>query len=287
VLDGIVESCRARLDEDLRTTTQSALLQQIAARTPTVDFAARLRDGREATPDGARLRLIAEIKRASPSKGVFDATLDAAKQAAAYASAGAAAVSVLTERDHFRGSLDDLERARDAVERSDGPDRPALLRKDFIFDPHQVLAARAAGADALLLIVALLEPAALSDLLALAREHDLEALIEVHDEAEMEVAASAGARVIGINNRDLRDFSEDLGTSERLAPLAPPDTVIVAESAIRSAADARRMAEAGVHAVLVGEALVRPAGGGAATGSVDIAAKAHELMLAGGGNSPS
>jgi indole-3-glycerol phosphate synthase len=280
-LDAIVKSCRARLDEDRRAVPQSALLERIAVRTPAVDFAARLRHGRGATPEGARLRLVAEIKRASPSKGVFDASLDAAEQASAYASAGAAAVSVLTERDHFRGSLDDLERARDAVERSDGPDRPALLRKDFIFDPYQVLAARAAGADALLLIVALLEPAALADLLALAREHDLEALIEVHDEAEMEVAASIGARVIGVNNRDLRDFSEDLGTSERLAPLAPPNAVLVAESAVRSAEDARRMAEAGVHAVLVGEALVRPAHGGSSeSGSVDIAAKAHELMLA-------
>jgi indole-3-glycerol phosphate synthase len=275
VLDRIVESCRSRLESDRRETPEGALAELAAARAPAIDFAQRLREGRSDSPAGARLRLIAEIKRASPSKGVFDADLDAAKQATAYADAGAAAISVLTERDHFNGSPDDLAAARDAVE---GPDRPALLRKDFIFDRYQVVQARAFGADALLLIVALLEPATLSELLAATREQGLEALVEVHDEAEMQAATDAGARVIGINNRDLRDFSEHLNTTERLAPLAPADSVVVAESAIREHADAERMAAAGVHAVLVGEALVRPSSGGA----VDIAAKARELMLAEG-----
>ncbi len=279
ILDEIVASCRERLAADQRVTSEATLVERIAACGPTIGFAERLRDGRDATPDGARLRLIAEIKRASPSKGVFDADLDAARQAQAYAGAGAAAISVLTERDHFQGSLDDLAAARDAVDGSDErDDRPALLRKDFIFDPYQVLAARASGADALLLIVALLEPTDLADLLALTREHGLEALVEVHDEREMETAAAAGARVIGINNRDLRNFNEDLATTERLAPLAPTGTVIVAESAIRSAEDAARMAAAGVHALLVGEALVRATGDGA----VDIDAKARELMLVDG-----
>ncbi|HJM75230.1 MAG TPA: indole-3-glycerol phosphate synthase TrpC [Dehalococcoidia bacterium] len=273
VLDRIVESCRTRLEADRRDTPEAALAELAAARDPAIDFAARLREGRSGSPAGARLRLIAEVKRASPSKGVFDADLDAANQATAYADAGATAVSVLTERDHFSGSPADLAAARDAVE---GADRPALLRKDFIFDRYQVVQARAWGADALLLIVALLKPATLDQLLAATREQGLEALVEVHDEAEMEAAAAAGARVIGINNRNLHDFSEDLATTERLAPLAPTGCVVVAESAIRERADAERMAEAGVHAVLVGEALVRPAPGGA----VDIAAKARKLMLA-------
>jgi indole-3-glycerol phosphate synthase len=272
VLDRIVESCRTRLEADRRETPEAALAELAAARDPAIDFAGRLREGRSDSPAGARLRLIAEIKRASPSKGVFDAELDAASQAIAYADAGAATISVLTERDHFSGSPADLAAARAAV---DGADRPALLRKDFIFDRYQVVQARACGADALLLIVALLEPATLDELLAATREQGLEALVEVHDEAEMEAAAAAGARVIGINNRDLHDFSEDLRTTERLAPLAPAHCVVVAESAIRERADAERMADAGVHAVLVGEALVRASGD-----AVDIAAKARELMLA-------
>lgn len=279
ILDEIVASCRERLAADQRATPEAALIERIAVRGPAISFAKRLREGRNATPEGARLRLIAEIKRASPSKGVFDADLDAGRQAQAYAGAGAAAISILTERDHFQGSLDDLAAARDAVDGSaNGEDRPALLRKDFIFDPFQVLAARASGADALLLIVALLEPSDLADLLALTREHGLEALVEVHDEREMETATAAGARVIGINNRDLRNFNEDLATTERLAPLVPDGVAIVAESAIRSAENAARMAAAGVHALLVGEALVRAT----AAGAVDINAKARELMLVDG-----
>lgn len=277
-LDRIVESCRARLAEDRRATPEAALAEMAAAREPAIDFARRLREGRSASPAGARLRLIAEIKRASPSKGVFDAGLDAATQARTYAGAGAAAISVLTERDHFSGSPADLDAARGAVE---GADRPALLRKDFIFDRYQVVQARAFGADALLLIVALLEPDTLGELLAATREQGLEALIEVHDEAEMEAAAAAGARVIGINNRDLRDFSEDLGVTERLAPLAPADAVVVAESAIRNVGDAERMAAAGVDALLVGEALVRAAHDRSGGGATDVATKARELMLAG------
>jgi indole-3-glycerol phosphate synthase len=218
---------------------------------------------------GARLSLIAEIKRASPSKGVFDADLDAAKQARAYAAAGASAVSVLTEPNFFRGSLDDLRAARAAF--GEHKDRPALLRKDFIFDPYQVLEAGAYGADALLLIAAMLTSEALRDLLACTLEQGLEALVEVHNEEELGAAIEAGTRVLGVNNRDLRTFSEDLATFERLARLAPQEVVLVAESAIKTAADAERMRVAGAHALLVGEALVL---------SGDIEAKARELVLA-------
>ena len=268
VLDRIVADRRLRIVEDRAAHDEAALRDRIASFGAQVSFVDRLQHGRCATPEGARLRLIAEIKRASPSKGLFDANLDAGKQALAYASAGAAAISVLTEPDHFQGTVADLEAARRAV-RGDA-DRPALLRKEFVFDPYQVLEARAFGADALLLITMMLEPAALTDLIGLVRSHEMEPLVEVHDEDELRVALDAGARVIGVNNRDLRTFVEDLGVTERLAALVPAGVTLVAESAIKVAADARRMAEAGAHAVLVGEALVL---------SGDITAKARELML--------
>ena len=268
VLDRIVADRRERLAEDRRARPEAALDELIAVQPQPLDFAARLREGRAAAPPGARLRLIAEIKRASPSKGVLNADLDAAAQAREYAQAGAAAVSVLTEPTFFRGSIEDLAAVSAAF--AGDPDRPAILRKEFVFDRYQVREARAHGADALLLIVLMLEPPALADLLALTREHGMEALVEVHDERELQAALAAGARVVGVNNRDLRTFEEDLGTFERLAPLAGDEPTLVAESAIATAADAERMAAAGAHAALVGEALVR-------TG--DVAARARELML--------
>jgi indole-3-glycerol phosphate synthase len=272
VLDRIVADRRLRLAEDRRATSQAALAELAAARPAPIDFASRLREGRAGAPEGARLRLIAEIKRASPSKGVIDADLDAAAQASEYARAGAAAVSVLTEPTFFQGRIEDLAAAAEVF--AGDADRPALLRKDFVFDPYQVAEARAHGADAVLLIVMMLEPRALAELLALVREHGMEALVEVHDGAELDAALAAGARVLGVNNRDLRTFEEDLGTFERLAPLAreaDSDVTLVAESAIASAADAERMARAGAHALLVGETLVR---------SGEVAATARELMLA-------
>ena len=271
VLDRILADRRERVAEDRDAVPEPQLEDLAASRPAPIDFAARLREGRAGSPAGARLRLIAEIKRASPSKGVLDANLDAAKQARAYAEAGAAAVSVLTEPSFFQGSVADLEAAADTF--AGDEDRPALLRKDFVFDAYQLLEARARGADAVLLIAMMLEPSALAELLARTRELGMEALIEVHDADEVEVALGAGARVLGVNNRDLRTFAEDLGTFERLARLAlagAPAVTLVAESAIGSAADAGRMAEAGAHALLVGEALVR---------SGEVAAKARELML--------
>jgi indole-3-glycerol phosphate synthase len=269
-LDRILVDRRRRLAEERRRTTEDELASR-ASELPgePVDFAARLREGRAGAPASARLRLIAEIKRASPSKGLFDVGLDAGRQAGVYSEAGAAAISVLTEPDHFRGSGDDLLEARRAL--AGDRDRPALLRKDFIFDAWQVHEARALGADALLLIVAMLEPSTLRELLAVTRDLGMEALVEVHDEPELAVASDAGARIIGVNNRDLRTFEEDLGTFERLAPSAPAGVTLVAESAIREAGDAERMADAGAHAILVGEALVT---------SGDVPSKARELTLA-------
>jgi indole-3-glycerol phosphate synthase len=269
VLDRIVADRRERLAAD-RLSRPERTLEELEAELPgqRVDFGSRLREGRKGAPASAQLRLIAEIKRASPSKGVFDAGLDAAEQARRYARGGASAVSVLTEPAFFGGSIEDLRAARLAF--GADLDRPALLRKDFIFDRYQLREARAHGADALLLIAMLLTPEALRDLLEATRELGLDALVEVHDEAELESAVEAGARVLGVNNRDLRTFAEDLGTFERLARLAPPGVVLVAESALRTAEDARRMASAGAHALLVGEALVL---------SGDVEAKARELML--------
>jgi anthranilate synthase / indole-3-glycerol phosphate synthase / phosphoribosylanthranilate isomerase len=268
ILDQIVADRRVRLAEDRRARDEPALRARIEANQVPIDFIQRLREGRRGAPAGARLRLIAEIKRASPSKGTFDADLDAAQQAIAYAAAGASAISVLTEPDHFRGSIEDLETVSAAF--ASDPDRPALLRKEFIFDPYQVLETRAFGADALLLIVMLLDPPALASLIEQTRDLGMEPLVEVHDDEELRIALDTGARVVGVNNRDLRTFEEDLGVTERLAALVPPEVTLVAESAIRSADDARRMAEAGAHALLVGEALMR-------TG--DVAAMARELLL--------
>jgi indole-3-glycerol phosphate synthase len=199
---------------------------------------------------GPGLSIIAEVKRASPSRGVIDADLDPIALAAEYGQGGAAAISVLTEPLHFQGSLDDLRRVRRAV------DVP-VLRKDFLIDAVQIWEARAAGADAVLLIVAVLDDASLTELLALTRATGMESLVEVHTADEVERARAAGARVIGVNNRDLKTFDIELGTAERLAPLVAGVPVAVAESGIWTQADARRMRSVGYDAVLVGESLVR------------------------------
>jgi indole-3-glycerol phosphate synthase len=200
--------------------------------------------------------VIAEVKRASPSAGAIKAGLDAVAQARIYAGAGAAAISVLTDGPGFGGSLADLAAVRAAV------DVP-LLRKDFVVDAYQLLEARAHGADAALLIVAALDEAALRALLAECGALGLAALVEVHDAAEVDVALRAGARNIGINNRNLKTFVVDLAVSEALLPRLPADVRGVAESGVRSAEDARRLRRAGASNLLVGEALVRAADPGA------------------------
>lgn len=202
------------------------------------------------SPRGGPVRVVAEVKRASPSAGAIRAGLDAAAQARRYAGAGAACVSVLTDGPGFGGSLDDLAAVRAAVE-------VPLLRKDFVLDRYQLLEARAHGADAALLIVAALERDRLRALLADCAGLGLAALVEVHDEPELEAALLAGARLVGVNNRDLRTFAVDLAASERLLPLLPAEVKGVAESGIRTAADARRLRRSGAANLLVGEALVR------------------------------
>ena len=199
---------------------------------------------------GDHMALIAEIKKASPSKGLLIADFDPAALAQTYAANGAAALSVLTDADFFQGRLADLETARAACA------LPAL-RKDFTVDSLQVDEARAAGADAMLLIAAALDDAQLAGLHAHITGLGMAALVEVHDEAELERALKLGAPLVGVNNRDLRTFNEDLGLSERLARLMPDGQLWVAESAIRSPDNVARMAAAGAAAVLVGEGLVK------------------------------
>jgi indole-3-glycerol phosphate synthase len=230
---------------------------------PEVELRARARDRAAPRPFEAALslrggpaRIVAEVKRASPSAGAIRAGLDAPAQARAYAAAGAAAISVLTDGPGFGGSLADLAAVREAVE-------VPLLRKDFVVDAYQLHEARAHGADAALLIVAALEEGALRSLLAESGELGLAALVEVHDEAEAELALRAGARIVGVNNRNLKTFVVDLAVSERVLPLLPASVRGVAESGVRTAEDARRLRRAGAANLLVGEALVRAADPGA------------------------
>ena len=200
------------------------------------------------------LSLIAEIKRASPSKGRFPVEFEVVDVAEDYLSGGADAISVLTDEPYFQGLLDDLLLTSEVAQA--WTPRVPVLRKDFIIDEYQLTECRAYGADATLLIVGALTDRRLSELMKAARKLGVETLVEVHDETEMERALAAGATLIGINNRDLRTFKVDLAVTERLAPMVPEDIVLVGESGIFTKDDARRMRAAGMDAVLVGESLI-------------------------------
>jgi indole-3-glycerol phosphate synthase len=255
ILDRIVADKRAELAA-ARRRVPDARVRALATAAPGVrPFAPALRRDTVA--------LIAEVKKASPSRGVLRDDFSAVGLARAYTKAGAAAISVLTDKRHFQGSLDHLAAIRAL------PGVPPLLRKDFLFDPYQLYEARARGADAVLLIAAILDLELLAGLLALADELGMDALVEVHDQAEVERAARAGATLIGVNNRDLRTFEVDIATTERLRPFIPPAATVVAESGIHSRADVERLAALGVQAVLIGEALVT---------APDPAAKIRELF---------
>lgn len=246
ILDRIVRAKIERLDEARRRTPIEELAREAAPRASTRaanSMTAALRSDE-------RINIIAEIKRRSPSKGMIRADFNPEWIAERYAASGAAAISVLTEEDFFEGSLEHLRAVRSRVELP-------LLRKDFVFDEYQLHEALQAGADAALLIVAILEDVLLARLIARARELGLDALVEVHSADEMHRAMDAGASIIGINNRDLTTFNVDLETSIELARLDPPDAILVSESGINTGDDIRRLREAGFKAFLVGEHLMR------------------------------
>ncbi|KRE41291.1 indole-3-glycerol phosphate synthase TrpC [Knoellia sp. Soil729] len=257
VLDAIVAGVR----EDLATRAEQVTLPDLERRVSelpsAIDAEERLRR------DG--LSLIAEVKRASPSKGALADIPDPASLARTYAEAGATAISVLTEQRRFGGSLDDLDAVRAAVS-------VPVLRKDFMVTDYQLWEARAHGADIILLIVASLTDAELHRMHALAHELGMTALVEVHDEGETQRAVDAGARVIGVNARNLKTLEIHPDTFSRLVPLIPPGVVTVAESGIRGAEDAAMYAAQGADALLVGETLVRGA---------DRTATVRELIAAG------
>lgn len=244
-LPTILETITARTREDLILRQRVMPLREIRrtaeARPPCRDFLGALR--------APGLSLIAEVKRASPSQGEIRPDLDPAALARTYADHGAAALSVLTDEPFFHGSLDDLRAARAAM-------ALPILRKDFLLTPYQIYEARAAGADAVLLITAALNDPALHDLHTLARMLGMAALVEVHNAEELERALAIDPQIVGINNRNLHTFDVRLQTTEALRPQIPEGTVVVAESGVETAADARRLHRAGVDAILVGTALV-------------------------------
>lgn len=240
---------RQEIAPRVRTVSVAELAAAHAALPPPPSFAGALRRG-----DG-RLAIISEIKRRSPSAGDIRAGVSALEQARRYQIAGADALSVLTDTKYFGGTLSDLEQVT-AHFATVPPARPCL-RKDFMVHPLQVLEARQAGASAILIIVRALSDPEIDVLHAAARAAGLDALFEIHNEAEIDRAVAHGARIIGVNNRDLAIFKTDLGLSERLIPRFPRDVIAVSESGIFTAADAARVRAAGAHAVLVGEALMR------------------------------
>jgi indole-3-glycerol phosphate synthase len=248
ILDRIVAQRRLDVAEARARVPAEAIEEMLPGAPPAISFRDRLRAA-------APMAVIGEIKRASPSKGDIAPGIDAAEQGLRYALSGAAAISVLTEPAWFKGSLKDMSRVR-VVTGALGAGRPAILRKDFIIDDYQLLEARINGADAVLLIVAALGDAELSHLHARTHALGMEALVEVDNAEGMARAAALGASVIGINNRDLRTFNVELGTTDRLAALAPKGTLLAALSGISTRADVERFAAAGAEAVLVGEALM-------------------------------
>jgi len=244
ILDRIVEARRKSIAHRKRSLPEAALKFAVEKAPQSRDFAAALSRN--------TFNVIAELKKASPSRGILRENYAPGTLAASLESAGAAALSVLTEEDFFSGSLGDLKEAKKAVQ-------IPILRKDFIVDPWQVLEARAAGADAFLLIVAILDDARLRELLELGRSLKMEPLVEVHSREEIARAVTAGAHIIGVNNRDLRDFSVRLETSLDLIEVIPEDCIAVSESGLRTHEDLARLRRAGFDAFLVGEHLMKDA----------------------------
>ena len=255
ILDKIVAAKRDELAEARRAAPLAAVQQAAAEQPRPISLVGAL--------SGGGISLIAEVKKASPSRGLLSPDFDPVRLAGTYVANGAAAVSCLTD-PRFQGELAHLS----AIKQTGASASAPVLRKDFIFDPYQVYEARAAGADGILLIVAILEPPLLKELLEMAESLGMQCLVEVHAESELETAVSAGAEIIGINNRDLHTFTTDLAVTQRLAPQVPSDKVVVSESGIFTPDDLDRLDSVGVNAVLVGEAIVT---------APDIGAKVREL----------
>ena len=243
ILDQIIEQTRRDLIERRAHTPIEALVERAQTATAPLSLAKALRQP-------GRVTFVSEIKRRSPSAGWIRQDADAAAVADAYQAAGAAAISVLTEQAFFGGSLDDLRRVKAQV-------NLPILRKDFIVDPYQVVEARAAGADCILLIVAALNDGELASLLDQSTQLGMDALVETHDEDEVRRALAVGAQIVGINHRDLRTFTMDMDLALRMRSRIPSDRVVVAESGIKVAADVARMKAGGIDSVLVGEGLMR------------------------------
>ena len=254
MLDKIIAQKREDVEQRKKAATITYLQELIARQKPALDLALALK--------GDHIRLIAEVKQASPSRGMLSPNFDSVELARTYAEGGAAAISVLTEANYFMGSIEHLTAIREVV-------GLPLLRKDFIFDPYQVYESRAYGADALLLIAAILSQEQLKELVSLSHSLGLKCLVEVHNEGEVERAVLSEVEIIGINNRDLDTFTVDIATTRRLRPLIPQKRIVVSESGIRSRRDIEKLGKWGVDAILVGEALVTAG---------DISAKMKELI---------
>ena len=256
ILKEILAAKREEIAQRRAQASQVELEQRIAQMPSPLNFSGALW--------GEGVRLIAEVKKASPSRGLLRADFDPVSLARTYAESGAAAVSVLTDL-HFQGTIEHLLAVKEALTPLGVP----VLRKDFTLDSYQIYEARAHGADALLLIVAVLGKARLGELLSVAKDLWVQCLVEVHDEQELQTALEAGAEIIGINNRDLRTFQTDIAVTQALAPKVPRGKVLVSESGIASREDVVRLGRLGVHAVLVGEALVT---------APDVGARVQELL---------
>ncbi|MFC2011071.1 indole-3-glycerol phosphate synthase TrpC [Chloroflexota bacterium] len=257
ILDQIVADNSLELEARKSSLPLTELRRMALAQPPPLDFADVLR--------GDRIQLITEVKKASPSRGVIRSDFNPVEIAQTYAGNGASAISVLTESRHFQGSLSYLKDIRDTL----GDKKLPLLRKDFLSEPYQIYESRAYGADSLLLIVAILTSERLEELLELSHKLNMSCLVEVHNEAELEIALMSQARIIGINNRDLNTFTVDITTTERLRPLIPTDRIVVSESGIKGNSDMVKLKQWGIDAVLIGESLMS---------SDNIAAKMKELL---------
>jgi len=263
ILDQIVADLREPRARRKQAEPEQSLLSRIAELDAQWPLSAAITHGPRVPAAPAAVEVIAEIKKASPSRGILAPDLDYLAVARSYARGGAAGISVLTEENHFRGGLEWLLDIRRRLAAELPGTRPSLLRKDFLTEPYEIVQSRAYGADAVLLIVALLDDVLLREMIAAAANAGLDALVEVHDEAEAERAVRAGATLFGINNRDLRSFEVDLATTERLRPLLPGGAIVVGESGVHTPADVARLHRAGVKAVLVGEAFMTAPDAGA------------------------